>query len=75
MTRWPGLELFLNTDPRDVGCDQALAVLDVYAEIIARGDDPDDLYPGIGAHIRACGPCAEDLAGLLNAIRSIEPGP
>lgn len=73
MTRWQRLEHFLDTDPRDVGCDQAMAVLDIYAEIIVEGNDPDDLYPGITAHIRACGPCAEDLAGLLSAIRDTDP--
>jgi hypothetical protein len=71
MTRWPGLERFLSTDPKDVGCSEAMAVLDVYAEIIAHGEDPDVLYPGVTAHLRACGPCAEDLQGLLEAIRSI----
>ena len=70
MTKWPGLEHFLTTDPNDVGCDEALAVLHVYAEIVADGEDPDALYPGVTAHLRACGPCAEDLAGLIEAIRA-----
>jgi hypothetical protein len=70
MTRWPALERFLNTDPRDVGCGEAMAVLHVYAEIVAAGEDPDLLYPGVTAHLRACGPCAEDLHGLLEAIRA-----
>jgi hypothetical protein len=70
MSRWPALERFLNTDPKDVGCDEAMAVLDVYAEIIADGEDPEVRYPGVSAHLRACGPCAEDLHGLLEAIRS-----
>jgi hypothetical protein len=25
-------------------------------------------YPGIAAHFRACGPCAEDFEGLLAAV-------
>ncbi len=70
MTRWPELERFLSTDPRDVGCSEAMAVLHVYAEIVAAGKDPDVLYPGVRAHLRACGPCAEDLHGLLEAIRA-----
>ena len=71
MTRWPGLQRFLSTDPKDVGCSEAMAVLHVYAEIIVNGDDPDVLYPGVTAHLRACDPCEEDLQGLLEAIRSI----
>jgi hypothetical protein len=26
-------------------------------------------YPGIAAHLAACGPCGEDFDGLLAAIR------
>lgn len=70
MTGWSAFERFLSTDPKDVGCDEAMAVLHIYAEIVANGEDPDVLYPGVTAHLRACGPCAEDLQGLLEAIRS-----
>ena len=27
MTRWPALERLLATDPKDVGCDEAMALL------------------------------------------------
>jgi hypothetical protein len=74
MTRWPELERFLRTDPKDVGCDEAMAVLHVYADIMARDEDPEVLYPGVSAHLRACGPCAEDLHGLLEAIRTNPQG-
>jgi hypothetical protein len=74
MTRWPELERFLRTDPKDVGCDEALAVLHIYADIMARGEDPEVLYSGVSAHLRACGPCAEDLQGLLEAIRATSEG-
>lgn len=69
MSRWQGFERFLETDPRDVGCEEAMAVLHTYAEVVAAGEDPERIYPGVTAHLRACGPCAEDLAGLLDAIR------
>ena len=68
MTRWPGLDRLLATDPRDVGCDEAMAALHVYAEIVTSGEDPEVLYPGVKAHLLACGPCGEDLQGLLEAI-------
>jgi hypothetical protein len=63
------LEAFLRTDPRDVGCGRAMEILHVYAELVA--DDPasaEELHPGVAAHIRACGPCATDLEGLLESI-------
>jgi hypothetical protein len=64
------LERFLRTDPRDVGCDEAMAVLHIYADLAAAGENPAERYPGVAAHLAACGPCAEDLTGLLAAVAS-----
>lgn len=64
------LDAFLRTDPRDVGCGEAMEILHVYAELMR--SDPEDAqarYPGVAAHLRSCGPCAEDLDGLLAALR------
>ena len=33
----PELDRFLRTDPRDVGCTQAMEMLHIYAELIAAG--------------------------------------
>jgi hypothetical protein len=62
------LERFLRTDPRDVGCDEAMAVLHVYVDLTATGGDAAGRYPGVAAHLAACGPCGEDFAGLLLAV-------
>ena len=67
------LEAFLETDPRDVGCDDAMAVLHVYVELVA--DDPAagaERFPGVAAHLAACGPCHDDFVGLLTAITSAD---
>ena len=64
------LERFVRTDPRDVGCDEAIAVLHVYVDLVAAGQDATDRYPGVAAHLAACGPCGEDFAGLLAAVKS-----
>lgn len=71
MNSWADLDRFLRTDPRDPGCAEAMKLLHVYAELAA--SDPRGAqrrYPGVDAHLRACGPCAEDLEGLLAAIRA-----
>jgi hypothetical protein len=62
------LERFLQTDPRDVGCTEAIAVLHVYVDLVAVGEDAADRYPGVAAHLAACGPCGDDFAGLLAAV-------
>lgn len=65
------LDGLLATDPADVGCEQALELLHVYAELaVADPAAAATRYPGVAAHLRACPPCDEDLAGLLAAIRS-----
>jgi hypothetical protein len=66
---WARLDRFLRTDPRDVGCEEAIAMLHVYVELAA--EDPAEAerrHPGIAAHLRACGPCEDDFEGLLAAI-------
>lgn len=73
MTGFSELERFLATDPGDVGCDEALRILHVYVELIL--DDPSGIaahrrYPGVAAHLLACGPCAEDFEGLVVAARA-----
>jgi hypothetical protein len=68
MSELERLDRFLRTDPRDVGCDEAMAVLHIYVDLIATGEDAAKRYPGVAAHLLACGPCADDLAGLLAAV-------
>lgn len=68
MSELERLERFLRADPRDVGCDEAMAVLHVYVDLVAAGEDAAGRYPGVGAHLRACGPCGEDFTGLLLAV-------
>ena len=69
MNGWSALDRFLRTDPQDVGCAQAMDMLHIYAELVAAGEPADERYPGIAAHLRACGPCGEDFEGLLAALR------
>jgi hypothetical protein len=66
----PALDRFLQTDPRDVGCAEAMDVLAVYVDLVAAGGDAGERYPGIAAHLRACGPCGEDFEALLAAVRA-----
>ena len=70
MNGWTVLDRFLQTDPRDVGCGEAMELLHVYAELAATDAEAAQRYPGIAAHLAACGPCGEDFDGLLEAIRS-----
>lgn len=68
MTAPDALSRFLTTDPADVGCDEALRLLHVYVDLV-RSDRvaAEARYPGIVAHLAACGPCGDDYAALLAA--------
>jgi hypothetical protein len=73
MSGWERLQRFLDTDPRDAGCEQAMAALHVYVELVLSGADPEKELPGIAAHLRSCGPCNEDFQGLMAAARLGDP--
>lgn len=64
------LERFLQADPDDVGCDEAMAVLHIYVDLVAASQDAAGRYPGVAAHLHACGPCGADFTGLLRAATS-----
>jgi hypothetical protein len=70
MNGWSALDRFLRTDPRDVGCAEAMDLMHVYVELVAADGAAARRYPGIAAHLAACGPCAGDFDGLLAAVRS-----
>jgi hypothetical protein len=74
MNGWSQLERFLNTNPQDVGCGEAMEILHIYVDLVQAGDDPEARYPGVAAHLQACGPCSEDFDGLLAAVSRAHPG-
>lgn len=62
------LDRFLRTDPRDVGCEEAMEVLHIYVDLLTADASAAARFPGVTAHLRACGPCADDFEGLLAAV-------
>jgi hypothetical protein len=49
-------------------------MLHVYSELYLAGEHPERRFPGIAAHLEACGPCGEDFAGLVAALRGTPTG-
>lgn len=66
------LARFLTTDPADVGCAETLELLHAYVEVVASGEDPEQRYPGVAAHLRSCSPCLDDYHGLLALVRAAD---
>jgi hypothetical protein len=52
-------------------------MLDVYVDMLVTegADATERRYPGVVAHLHACGPCSEDFAGLLAAVSGTEVRP
>lgn len=67
---WQWLEQILETAPCDVGCDETMAVLDVYVELLASGVDVVERYPGVVAHLAGCESCSAITFGLLAAVKT-----
>jgi hypothetical protein len=44
-------------------------MLHIYVDVVAAGEPAEQRYPGIAAHLSACGPCGEDFEALLAAVR------
>jgi hypothetical protein len=45
-----------------------MEILHVYVDLVAADPDAARRYPGVTAHLAACGPCCEDFRGLLAAV-------
>ena len=63
------LDAFLRTDPRDAGCGEAMDALNAYADLHETDrQKAARRYPGVVAHLQACGTCRTDSEGLLALI-------
>lgn len=60
-----------NTDP---GCDEAGELMDVYCELVSRGEPVSDRYAEFLTHMSNCTACREDMEGLLAMLRGQEEG-
>ncbi len=74
MNGWSELDRFLQTDPRDVGCTEAMRLLHVYVDLVAQGADAAQRYPGIAPRIgvtliKSSGPVAHGSTGSSPSIR------
>ena len=68
MSGTSNIQRFLHTDPDDVVCEQAFALLHLYVERELEYGDAASHYLGLAAHLNACVPCAEDHRGLLSLL-------
>ena len=60
------------TDDIEYSCEEAYAVLEIYAEFTSRGEDPSRLMPLVKRHLELCSNCREEFESLLAAMAVVE---
>lgn len=61
------------TADEEVGCDEVYELLDQYADLVARGEDPSVLLPTVHHHLMLCRDCKEELEALLRILTGGQP--
>ena len=51
-------------------CDEVLALLDQFAEMVMRGEDAALLMPLVQHHLEMCGDCHEEFEALVRILRA-----
>ena len=54
----------------EYSCDEVHAVLDQFAERVAKGEDAASLMPLVQQHLEQCPDCKEEFEALLRVLRS-----
>ncbi len=62
------LEMIAHTQDRELICDEVHALIDQFAEMKMRGEDPTRLMPYVQQHLDMCPDCREEYEALLEAL-------
>lgn len=57
-------------NPEDYSCEQAFVLLDRYAELVARGENAEELLPLVKRHLELCPGCEDEYDALLNILKN-----
>jgi hypothetical protein len=62
--RKQALGRLLGPEAPEIGCDECFARLDEYVELELAGRNPDEVVPGLRAHLDGCPACREEHESL-----------
>lgn len=54
----------------ELACDEVLALMDQFAEMVMRGEDVAHLMPLVQHHLDMCADCREEYEALLRILRA-----
>lgn len=66
------LRMVAVTRDQEIGCDEAYAFLDSYADRVSRGEDAAALMPLVHHHLEMCPDCREEFDALLQAMEAVK---
>lgn len=58
------------TADSEIACEEAYRLMDEYADMMLRGQDPGALLPQVKHHLDLCMDCREEFEMLLSALRA-----
>jgi len=62
------LEMIAHTQNQEILCDEVHTMIDQFAEMKMRGEDPTRLMPYVQQHLDMCPDCREEYEALLEAL-------
>jgi hypothetical protein len=61
------------THKDELDCKQVYEVIDVYAEMSARGEDVSEALPMVKHHLEMCKDCMEEYEALMRVLDAGDP--
>jgi hypothetical protein len=62
--------MLAHTRDEEYTCDEVLALLDQFAEMVFRGEDAAQLMPLVQHHLDMCWDCREEFEAILRILRA-----
>ena len=62
------IKMVSKTREDEIDCDDVHAVVDVYVEVVASGEDPSEMLPLVKHHLEMCAPCLKEYEALLRIL-------
>jgi hypothetical protein len=63
------LAMMAMTHEQELSCDEVHALIDQFAEMQMRGENPARLFPLVQRHLDMCPECREEFEALLAALQ------
>lgn len=59
------MEIIFSVQEEDIDCEECGEHLDVYADKLRDGEEPEEILPSVERHLQQCGCCREEFEALL----------